>query len=375
MAVVLVQIALAAATVVVAVQLAGRLGVFPAGAALAGLFVALEPASVFHSVLLLSETLFTLALTGSLALIARHLYTGGGWSLAAGGLLLGVATLTRPIALFLPLVLFPIILAGAAPSGRWGRVQRGLAFLLLAALLPTAWAVRNYHVGGGFTVSDIGGRVLYSHVAPTVLADERGITQAEAVQELRKTRPPRVPGQRAGPLDPGARAATLATLLRSPWRTSVTLAGGASRMLIDPGYTPVCTLLDLTTLAWECLPGRNTRLERGILARAWARTRDMSGLQQGTLILGVGVLAVTYLASAAGAAGLVAARRWRTLAFLVVPIAYFIVFSAIPADSRFRVPIVPLLAILAGFGWDWVRAETGGVLRVTAPGPASSATT
>lgn len=354
-AVALLQIALAGATVVVTVWLAGRLGVSPGGATLAGLVVALEPVSVLHTVLLLTETLFTLVLIGGLALLAWHLHTGSGWALVAGALLLGAATLSRPITLYLPLLLLPVLLTGAVPARRWILVRRGLAFLLVAALLPAAWAARNYREAGVFTVSTIGSAVLYYHVAATVLAAERGITQREAVQELRRIAAPSGQERTGSQAGSEARATAVALLVRSPLRTAGVLVRGASRLLVDPGYTQICTLLDPATLASECFPGRNDRLEPGVLDRVWARTRAMSGLQQGTLALGLLVLGVTYLGSLAGIVALGAYARWRTLAFLVVPVAYFIALSAVPADSRFRIPTVPLLGVLAGFGWDWVR--------------------
>src|SRR5262249_18996136 len=93
----------------------------------------------------------------------------------AAGLLFGLATLTRPITLYLPLVLVLFLIRRRAI---W-------AFALASILLPGAWAFRNHRETGVFTVSSIGGENLLSYraVGALVVKDKPVLDAVLALQK------------------------------------------------------------------------------------------------------------------------------------------------------------------------------------------------
>ncbi len=109
----------------------------------AALLTALSPHLISAATYMLSETLFGVLLL--LALLALGLHARGPrWylpALLAGGVLLGVAALTRPVVELFPLAVVFLL----ALSYDWRKAAKGGAVLLLGFCLAWApWIVRNY---------------------------------------------------------------------------------------------------------------------------------------------------------------------------------------------------------------------------------------
>lgn len=153
-ALVLGQILLASSSIVLTFVLARRL-FDTAAAGGAAIVLALDPASVVYACLLQPETLFTLILVAA-ALAWRTALLGSARAAAVTGVLLGFATLTRPIAVFSPLALL------LAPwlSAAFTKARRpAVAAALLVPFLSLAggWTVRNWLVAGAPVLSTIEG--------------------------------------------------------------------------------------------------------------------------------------------------------------------------------------------------------------------------
>jgi 4-amino-4-deoxy-L-arabinose transferase-like glycosyltransferase len=122
-----------------------------------GCIAALYPTFVAYSHFLWSETLFALLVTAALAgLVFMERRRSRGLALLAG-LLFGAAALTREIAL-------PVACAGvlwalvrAQPGERRAAAVRGALVLACASLVVLPWALRNYsHVGRFLPISSVG---------------------------------------------------------------------------------------------------------------------------------------------------------------------------------------------------------------------------
>jgi len=50
-------------------------------------------------------------------------------------------------------------------------------------------------------------------------------------------------------------------------------------------------------------------------------------------------------------------RRWTAAVFLLVPVLYFMVVTGPVGYGRYRIPIMPLLAVLAGLGVNALLAR------------------
>jgi len=93
--------------------------------------------------------------------------------------------------------------------------------------------------------------------------------------------------------------------------------------------------------------------EPGLLDRALGRLLTMSRVQQLTLVGSGLLLGAVYLGAAVGGLAFARERRWLALALLAVVVAYLTLFSlGAQADSRFRIPMLPFLAVLAGAGLE-----------------------
>jgi 4-amino-4-deoxy-L-arabinose transferase-like glycosyltransferase len=129
----------------------GRLVFGPVAGLLAALLTALSGPLIVTDHYLMSEALFGLLLAGGLFAYLRGVRSGRlGW-LAAAGVLLGLAALTRPIA---QLILVLLIVALPLFLPRWRPTLRGalvLAVLFAVTVLP--WMIRNQVVQGTFAIA------------------------------------------------------------------------------------------------------------------------------------------------------------------------------------------------------------------------------
>ena len=179
---------LAAATALLVFLILARR--WPRGALIGGLLYAFNPLSLVYCQELMTETLFTFSLVLGIALLfwpAREFAwkrRAGparprillvkreqrfSWLLAlAGGLCLGLAALTRPVGLYLPLLILPF--AGK----RWPAAAGGF----LAAVAP--WFARNWLIYGLPFFSTVEWVNMAYYNGAAVVSAERGITLRQA---------------------------------------------------------------------------------------------------------------------------------------------------------------------------------------------------
>jgi hypothetical protein len=82
------------------------------------------------------------------------------------------------------------------------------------------------------------------------------------------------------------------------------------------------------------------------------RFRGMTSVQQFTLLWSIVTLGLLYLGAAIGVIHLIREQRWMQLVFVSIVILYLVGLSVGGESTyRFRAPITPLLAILAGVGY------------------------
>lgn len=105
----------------------------------AAAITALYPGLIYYSTQLLSESLFIVLLYSAVALFYRSRNRMGKWILI--GTLLGLASLCRPIALPLTLLLLPFFAINLAHG-----VRRWLVVFLFTILIILPWTWRNYRI-------------------------------------------------------------------------------------------------------------------------------------------------------------------------------------------------------------------------------------
>jgi 4-amino-4-deoxy-L-arabinose transferase-like glycosyltransferase len=333
-----IQAALTLFTILVVVFV-GRRVISPAAGVVAGVLVALDPLQFALSGTILTESLFTLTLMGVVAagvpVFVRPREQVRLIHLVTLGALIAIATMVRPTTYYLPIVILVLLTVYL-----WRLPWRAKVALLLAFALPTAlvvggWMVRNHDEVGSWQLSGSQAITLYCWHAAEVEALDRGVSMQEAREHLEC---------------PAAGWDDLRTVCPSWWACDARqpLADGASwdemgrrgmEILMDhPGLT---ANVMIRGLAREVVgPGTDT-VGRFLHV-------DSSPPLFGVLLLWN--LLVWALALVGAAVGLRSSRRW-FWGFVVTIIVYVLVVSAgANSGARFRMPVMPLLALLAALG-------------------------
>ncbi len=312
----LAQAVLGAATVLIGYRLADAVG-GRRTAIVAGLLLCCDPFAVFFSNLLLTETLFTLLAMGLIACAWQLLSKPHhGQDALLGLAVLGAAAiLTRPSsAAWIPALW--LLLAWLAADRR-RLVPRLLLCPVILAMLLVPWGLRNKAVLGSFAwLSTNGGVTLYDAQGPQ--AD--GSSNQAFLQEL-----PELQGLDEVALD------------RELQRLAV------EQMRRDPANV--------------------ARLAGVKLLRTWSLTPNVTEYRGGPAALaGAAYTVVVLVGGLVGLAGALRARRrhqlmfWRLApsrrslhAMLWLPIVCFTLVHCVYIGSvRYRVPLMPLLAVAAG---------------------------
>lgn len=291
-------------------------------ASMAGMLYALDPVAAAQAPLILSETWFTFLLVSAVWLALLNS--------PAAGFFCGLSALTRPVALYLWI---PWTFA-------WGR--RFWLFALLAAAPTTLWCARNYQRFGSFELSSITGINMLFWEGAAVKAAAEGIAFEEARRRLVVEEP-----ESATELDkPFQRSARqkekgLAIMAAHPAAVLKVHAVSTVKMLIGPGLDAVAQGVD----PGRPLPAAQSAVDKiaGSGTMALLRERPKLWLPLAWSLL---LLCAIYPLALAGAW-----KLGRQGLHLVVPLLYLIAISGGGwAYYRFRVPMMPLLAILAACG-------------------------
>lgn len=283
---------------------------------LAGFLYALDPVAAAHAPLILSETWFTFLLTSAVWLAALRA--------PESGLFVGLAALTRPIALYLWLPW----------SLLWGR--RAWLVALLAAAPPALWCARNYARFGAFEFSSITGVNVLFWEGAAVKAAAEGLPFEEARRRLVAAEPL----EAEAPFARSKRQKALGTAIMKehPGAVLKVHAVSVGKMLLAPGLDAVAQASDPR----RPLPALRDEVDKikGGGTRALLRERP---LLWAPFLWTLALLGVSYLAAAVGAWKL--GRRGLPA---LVPLLYLVAISSGGwAYYRFRVPMMPLIAVLA----------------------------
>lgn len=128
-------------------------------AILAALFFTLYPPLIAYSSEILTEIPFTFLLIFSVFLILRSIEARSKKMCFAGGIILGAATLTRLVSVFLPFFLIPIFYFAFL---NWRRtVQYFLLIFIAIAIFVIPWVLRNYLVFNTFIFGRLGAGEIY----------------------------------------------------------------------------------------------------------------------------------------------------------------------------------------------------------------------
>ncbi len=322
--------------------------------ATAALILALDVPSIVNGDRVMSDGIFQGLVTAAICLeliaIGRGESDRAGIMLIVGAALFSAAAIiVRPIGFTLPI--FAVVVAAIVGSrGNW---RRAVAIALVAVAIPSAvlagWMYRNREQTGVFTVSTDGALALYYFGAAGVLWNRGGEPFPVVQQEL----------ARAIGASFDNYPDTPPTFQRAMMKRSIEIYAA------DPIGAGEITARSLAWLLWvpdraNLAPfleasGGAKRLEVATSGVA-ARIRDLIASPLLTVL--VALQAALMIATWAGIAIAIVTLRKKPrrekmmIAFMLSAAMLLILPAALPAAmSRYRIPAVPLFAMVSGIGY------------------------
>ncbi len=323
----------------------------PAASRWAALFIVSEPLVLLYSKELVPEPIFTALLTWSAVLVLRS--DGGLKQLVFGAILLGMATLVKPVSLYLVILWALFVL--------WQR--RSLpAPILLAAVFGAViapWLLFVHSKTDSWTFTSTQSKNLGVGHTSYVRAEVEGLTYFEAhiaVQEEIERRAQRLPVRDYKSMDSLWAAYAGEYLSAHPFIYAKTILKGMAITILDPGRLVLKRTLHgddnselgLTNIiATEGLWGAFTRL--------FTQEPVMAVVLLFNLLL-MGLLTLAVLA------GLKTfwLRNRTVLIFTGLTLMYLWVLGGPNGYARFRLYLMPFLLVIASYGVEWLLSRRRG---------------
>jgi 4-amino-4-deoxy-L-arabinose transferase-like glycosyltransferase len=336
-----IQILLVTVSSLLLLWMLDRMG-YPSAGLVAAWLIAISPNTGLWSLTVMSEVVFTFFLVIALVLTSRYLLQPTPWVAFLTGVFLGLAALTRPIGVLLVAVWVLILLIAVARRWVPNHKLSAAGWLAVGSMLVVLpWMVRNTVVHSSFAISDIGGHTLESFNFAVVLSEAEGISRNEATNRL---------GELGGTWDqfrwlisehPSAFVAgQVAGVGRVIWGTEITRWAQVAGVPEWGGFGIFRYLrtADIRSALENALEILNRPSEVGLL---------LVYLLSVVHTLALLILAIIGLIPSKEKDG----RRRTMIVLCAVSALGLILISGAAGQARFRVPVEPFLAVLAGFGW------------------------
>ncbi len=275
----------------------------------------LNPTSILFSSLFMAETLFVFCI-----LLGSWLFLKN--KNPCTGLIFGISALIRPIAfyIFIPLVFLQ------------GNFKKGIIFLILFFLPILPWIARNVKVYNLPLFTSIQGCNLLIFNASILESEELGISLQEARDKLQK----KLDFSTTNPLQLSRQAQKIAIkrILKSPFRYTFIHFKKAFHIFLSTKSDDII----LRTI------GRDVTQSR--LSRFVFENKESSILKS-IIVLSTGIESLVIISFLLLAViGFMRSPQYPNLLFILI-IGYFFIFSGVVNESRFRLPLIPYIYLLA----------------------------
>jgi 4-amino-4-deoxy-L-arabinose transferase-like glycosyltransferase len=296
-----------------------------------------------------ADTIFALTLALAFVSLLYYLKDGRGWRVALAGALIGVATLIRPTAQYLgvllPIVIFLMVWVGPSSKGLLRALVHGLGGTALAIAVVFPWMIHLNNQGIGYRImppeseyiflSDTIG-TMEAHLAGFGYGDRHIILTDKFDAQLKSTIP------NWDTLSDSEKARERVALGRShllsypPREFIYPLGRSVVRFFVTGGEG---YFFDLLKLNYEDQTATElVRLEEStpaIIAIKW---------------ISKGYAVLLRLLGLLGVIWLVQNKQYSVLVLCTAPVLYFMAITVFEGYSRFRLPVEVPLALLATFG-------------------------
>ena len=322
------------------------------------LLYAVEPFSVKHASLILSDTLFTFLIVSIIYCLINYYQTQSTKKLIYCALLLSMSTFVRPVNMYLPFViaaiLLPILLLKKKMSHTFSTQmshRKICTHIFLIVFIPllftTVWTTRNYLVAGYPKFSSSFDYNIYCQVSVNITAYKQDISRPEAQEALGcknlgidDIEPISLRVEKYTQL--GNQGKDI--VLENPWTFFKALIVGMAHNLVAPGFD----FADAFGFSFGLMPDSGQELRRGdnsikILEGVNNEFLLMLGYITAVLIVGgYALFAIIALFSK----GFV--LKTESIFILLIGL-YLLAMSSGIAATRMRLPIEPIICIMSGY--------------------------
>jgi hypothetical protein len=366
---ILIQILLSCFTVYMVYRTALLVFEHERAALMAAVLYGIEPLSIFYSSQLLTETTFTALMIVGIYYLLTYVKEQSLRHLIFSAIALAASIYVRPIAEYLPVILAIALSVWALwykQATKTRILVHAICFLLVSSALTVPWRVRNLMETGYSGFAGISSVNRYFYLATSVLAAQRHLGFFEMQRQsgyldngVYLDRHPEqrtwTEGERLEYLDESAE-----NILAHNRLTYLKIhLLGVVRVMLDPGATPFLEFFGLYRMGGglfgKILDAGSVKAMSGIAAR------EPMVLWSNLALLPLLLLDIWCALLAIFSRG----RRWNPcMIALLLTAAYFVTISGGPAGlGRFRHPVMPILCVLAGYGFMVGREETPATAR------------
>ena len=326
--------------------------ILPKRVSLMGAFLlATSLESIVEPFFILTDTLFTFLFLGAVYTFLRYQTTRRTNWLISSAILIGLSILCRPIAIYYPVAV--VILLCLFRKDTWFRaVSNSLMYLAVVFVVLVAWFVRSEILDGAPILSTIANYNLLFENAASLESSLYGGTFVQY-----KASYPQAVQNRLEELNLPPTEANLDKVYK---------ALGEEKIMSHPlKYMLVHLRDDLKNF----LPGWASTLQMltpsgqvGIQGVTVLKSRGLSGVFQAyfggklwiffLLLPFTVLLGLVYLGDILGMLSLAGQKQWFVLVMLMIPAAYLLLIPGAPSNSRFRLPAMPEMCLMAGIGLE-----------------------
>lgn len=278
---------------------------------IAALLVIIYPSFILQSTAILTETLFTFLLALAMLCLVLILQNSSiNWSLAVG-ISIGLATLTRSVTLFFPILILPLMLLYKKKQSIMIAFRNFIFIVMAMFLIMSPWIFRDY-----------------------LISRERGLGQEEASVAPEK-------------MVASQEIKTSKMLIRNIKTTK----NSALEMISNfyKLYRHPYALSDVTSYGYKEVFSKFIHGQIGFKGL-------LPVLKQGTFWIKIGILLFYYLILITALLGLIFSyKKWRKFLPLILVIVYVTIPHIIPGavgnvNARYIFPIMPFIIILSAYG-------------------------
>lgn len=321
---------------------------------------ALEPLSILHVGLIATETLFVFLVTLSLYFFVKHSIQGNVFSILASSGSLAAAIYVRPAAYFLPIILLSLLLVSAfrKTKRRSLLLRHATIFFICSVAFLGIWQFRNYIRTGYSGFSAITDMNAYFYIGAAILGEKKGISGGSQKVLMGWEDP-----QLYFSLHPEQRFWTEADLWE--WRRSEALriitddpliffrltAKGIVYTMFEPGVKWGYALIFPGAFSGASITQSSSQSRVGEVLYHFTSLsicKDPPLILWGSIVL-FGLLITYFVLFAVGLVMCHPERRF-AIVMLIITAAYFLIIPFNIGYSRFRLPAMPMICILAGWG-------------------------